>query len=233
MRQMPPLIMSLAILLTLPLASACSQVPYPTTYEFSTQKKMQAAGHWHVLAKDIAATIATKVQKGTPLYVSKTNKVPACVFLGNFLEEELLANGFEVNVKETPGSLPVVLDAKVLEHADRYLRTPPGLLTALTSGIWVARDIALYGSEGGAIAMSIGTAAGMDLLDGAVTGPLSKQEVLISVKVLSNDQVLMSSNNLYYINSKESWHYDSSPYTASSANLVQPLETKKISISGN
>jgi len=217
---------------TVILVTACSQVPYPTTYEFSTQKKMQAAEHWHVLAKDIASTIASKVQKGTSLYVYKDNKAPVYSFLGSFLEEELLNNGFDVSTKQKPGTLPVLIDAKVLEHSDRYLRNPPGLITALTSGIWVARDIALYGSEGGAIALSLGTAAGIDLLDGSITGPLSRHEVLISVKVISNDQILMSSNSLYYINSKESWHYDGSPYTAANVNSAQPLPTKQMSISG-
>ena len=65
-----------------PLLVGCAQVPKPSAYSFSYQKKMQAAHHWELLARDVAKGVALEyaglvdggvyVEPGTGVFGSTT-----------------------------------------------------------------------------------------------------------------------------------------------------------------
>lgn len=214
------------------LTACMSQVPYPTTYTISTQQKMQAAYHWQVLSNDLAEVIKLKIDKKQPLFVERKSKEPFAIFLSDFLEQSLINEGYKLTSSHSPGALPITLQAKVIEHSDRYLRTPPGMLTALASGVWVAREMIIAAPVAGTAGATVGVAAALDALDGMDAGPLSRMEVVVSMKILKGDQILMSENNIYYINEEESWQYDARPYTQDNFSGAEPtvLQTKKMSI---
>lgn len=213
------------------MAGCMSQVPYPTTYPMTLQNKMQAADHWRVLASDISQSITTKLNTDSSFYINRDSEEPFEKFLADFLEQQLIEKGYTLTTMKGVGTLPIDIDARVLEHSDRYMMHPPGTLTALTSSVWVARDIALYGSTGGAAAATIAGAAALDYASGLYTGPLSHKEVIVSVKIIEDQKILLANNSIYYINEAESWHYDSSPYTQNRQSK-HDLKSKSMTISG-
>lgn len=184
---------------------ACSQVPYPTTYGVSTQNKMQAATHWQILAKDTADKIAQKFPIGSKLFIEKINEEPFYPYFINFLEQELIKNKYVIVSHQTPESLPIFIQAKVLEHGERFIDVYPGLIPSVVGG----------------------TVSFLGYIGGSSTGPLSKHEVLISIKIIKNAQTLLSENNIYYINDNEVWQYDSIPDTAEAS-----IPYKKMKVTG-
>jgi hypothetical protein len=51
---------------------SCSPAPQPMGHPFSHQKKLEAAHHWEILAKDFALQIATTL-KQAPLILNKSD----------------------------------------------------------------------------------------------------------------------------------------------------------------
>lgn len=206
-------------------ANGCkSQVPYPTTYDFSTQHKMQAAYHWRILANDVAQQIDEQLAVNiSSVYVERNNDfIPFENLFYDMLVEELTLLGIAVYDEQMIESPTIKYKARVLEHSDRYIRHPPGLFTALTGGVWVARELALYGSIEGLAFSTLGAAAAVDVLDGYSTGSLSKKEVIVNVSVLDRGAYVFSSNNIYYINENDYWHYDPDPFVRKSgANIAR------------
>ena len=68
----------LAILISACILCSCSNVPKPTKYPISFQKKMQATHHWDVLATDIAKevklTLRDREALGQQIYLEPNDK---------------------------------------------------------------------------------------------------------------------------------------------------------------
>lgn len=221
----------LSFLLISVVACTTSQVPYPTAYDLSKQKKMQAADHWRVMAKDIASVIEARLDKAEVVSISRKNDEPIYAFFANFLEQELINDGYSVNMSETPGVTVVVMEARVLEHNGRDFRSTFGMFDVLKIPLIIVRDFAIGVQESSIADSSIGSLGGTGVLD-TKTGSLPVREVLITVKGVKNNQLMLSANNLYYINEAESWQYDSSPYTFGNAKASRSMQTKKMAVTG-
>gem|GEM_PF-5210771 len=197
-----------------PLTASCmSQTPYPMTYSFSTQNKMQAVEHWRTLAKDVSKALSAKIGRDKPLYIANDRKEPVYVFTLNFLQEELMNAGFTIAQREAPGVLKITIFSKVIEHNEKTMETVPGFFSALGTGIWVA-------------------VAGANVVEDSQK-PHFTREVLITLKVWDGVQLTASLNNVYYINGDESWQYDASPYVAGANDVKRTVQPKTMVVTGD
>lgn len=213
-----------------------SQTPKPATYDFSEQKKMQSAGHWDILAEDVAGQIRIMLEdRGyvtQPVYVQPPCGAPLGPCEVHFetpfgegfydlLLTHLVNQGLKVSAEEY-GSLIVTNKLQVIWHnEDRRTRAlKPGMLTkiaALASGwAWVIRDAVDHvGWDGGASAAVAGaavTAAGIyDIASGTFAKGVPHSEVIITTSIRDFDRYLMRKSDIYYINDADYWHYKMAP----------------------
>ena len=201
------------LLAPLALGACASQVPMPATYPISYQQKMQAAHHWNVLASDVVSQMSESV--GTlnrAIYVAEAN-APTDFNQGfrNLLQTELLANGYTVTRAPVGNAVTLEYDVQAITHNDRgYIRSTPGLYTALAGGVLVLNNLAHHQHllTGGAALLGAGVAADV------VTGhhvKLPNTEVIINTSIVDGDRYVVRQSGIYYINDADLAHYH---YTA-------------------
>lgn len=75
-------------------ATPYSEAPLATNFPTTKQEKMQAAAHWNVIAKDVAAQISLKLAEQRPLHVAQpTGKSAFERAFANQLISSLVADG--------------------------------------------------------------------------------------------------------------------------------------------
>ncbi len=204
--------MLIALLL---LPTGCARVPEPATYDYSAQQKMQASHHWDVLAADLANEINTALILGdhlmAPVYVRETcgNEDQPCeparttVFNEAFrdlLITHLVRLGVPTATTPARGTITVHYKAQpVYHHAQRMRTIKPGLLTSLSAAVIVLRNAPW---EVAAIAL----AGGLDALNAAYAS-LDRFEVVVTTSMVVNERYLYRNTSIYFINTKDSWHY--------------------------
>jgi hypothetical protein len=216
------------VILCLGLGACMSQVPVPTTYPVTFQKKMQAAHHWDVLATDVAnrlhdTLIGTGEQQGRPvsLYVQQPryNSEFGSAF-HNLLITHLLERGFFMSESPMEG-LPVSYDIQVVTHNDRgFIRPPPGFFTALTSSVLVLRSV---GDNNPATATMLG-AVGLDVATGFLTDQPSS-EIIVTTSVMNGDRYVARLRDIYYVSDNNVSQYVAAkpaPVTTRMMEIVGP-----------
>jgi len=216
-----PGVVVIAALITL---SGCmTQTPVPVTYPYSTQQKMQAAHHWDILARDVAAqtqqTLTHVGRQGQPVYVDFVNS-PYGEGFRDFLMTRLVNSGLIILSEKREASLIVRYKAQLLYHnEDRWTRLPPGFITTsasvLAGGVMVLRDAFEYGSSSTqaatVIGVGIGAATIIDALSGRFTKGLPHSEVILTTSLIDGDVYLMRKTDIYYINDVDFSHYLTRP----------------------
>ncbi|HDQ41698.1 MAG TPA: hypothetical protein ENN39_11820 [Desulfonatronum sp.] len=222
-------ILALHLVLGLALCAGCSrpspkveyiprptlaQVPVPTAYPLATQQKMQAMGHWEVLAEDIARKVHEVLEKRVverqfPVYVAPSGSTPFAKSFHTLLITRLV--GKNIIVSNTfEDALILSFDLDMIRHADRITRTGRGLYKAL------APDVYLYLQPHGFIDLDaqsawenelILQAAEMNVDAGVYTYFLPRVEVMITSTLLYGDTYLMRDSSIYYINDADWWQY--------------------------
>jgi len=191
----------------------CSQVPYPISYPFDHQEKMQAAKHWDILAKEISKQVKIACKKipqlkNKPIYIKPLdNKTP----FGSTFHKLLLSNLIKKNLKvsnKTDDSIILEYQTNVIKHGLRHVSDPPVLLSALGLGIIVADGVKT--DDLWPLALPAGIIG--DGVRGASTGGIPNKEVVITNTLIYNDQIYESWSDLFYINSSDYWHYDTQPF---------------------
>ena len=194
-----------------------SQAPIATAFPTSQQKKMQAAAHWEVLAANEALKIS-KVWKGntSSLYLVPTGSLPFDRAFQDIFTSQLIQNG--LSLKNSPvGASQIHYKTQVIKQKDRdTVRPPIGTLTMLAAGITVATQAVNHWSNPATVLIPV--AVGADLLAGNVISQ-SNSEVIITTQIIDNTNILYSSSNIYYINAKDSVHYQK----LSSSSVTIPL----------
>lgn len=194
------------------LLCGCSQVPKPTSYEFTSQKKIQAASHWNVLAEDIGKGVLNVISRGAKSNPSiafvLNNNSPFCRSFRSFLGTYFVNSGIEI--KET-GNADYQLDWSVqaIKHEGKRISSDrfPGtniLVAVLGYGVYKIFD---SGSAGAGI---VGGGVALDALYelhkiNKVTLP--KNEVLINVSLIESNKYKYRSSNVYYLNDLDLNHY--------------------------
>ena len=194
-----------------------SKVPKPTSYDFSTQQKMQAAHHWNILAHDVASQIEKKLHHKygntkKALYVYEKSDVPFTDSFYDLLISSLIDRGVRVTT-EKQDAFKVKYDVQLIHHsADNTQRPWPGINTAATSTI--AGGIAVSRNISGGVAAGLASASGfilggaaLDASYGYMNVKLPRNEVLVTTTVVHDTTIAFKKTDLYYINDKDFWHY--------------------------
>lgn len=221
----PPMVpMLLGALLTTACATQTLDVPRADNYPVSSQKKARAVHHWDVLADDVAGRIAEKLQPrhtGQPLYVQAAGDSAFMQGFRKLLINQLVARGMEVSTQPA-GALQVKLDAQLVRHNSQAGNSVQLKATSLAAGIAVIRDLTFQHTATAYTLIGLGAAAGLDAanlaLNGSASGGPTRTEVLVTTTVEAAQRYLVSTSDVYYIESE-----DASLYKAQ-----DPLHTWKV-----
>jgi hypothetical protein len=185
--------------------SCRSQIPVAETYPATGQKKMQAAHHWDVLANDVAGRVEDVLDErddlsGVPLDVEPAGEGVFHEVFAELLKSRLVSRGLPVAARPE-GAMALASEVRLVRHNSRFQRPPPGLLTAVGTGIAVARDVT---------AEWLYAAAGLGLLADVGVGYLttaSDVEVVISSSLVHRNRYVMHTSDVYYINEPDADQY--------------------------
>ncbi len=197
------------------LVFGCSYIPNPAPYEYSEQKKMQAAQHWNTLAEDVANKINNELIRNdflnASVYVKETcgNDAEPCdqnetsQFNEGFrdlLVTQLVNFGIPTNTEINRDVIVVDYKVQVVHHSSDRVPVPPtGAITTLTSVIAVLRDAPKE-------LIAIALAGTLDIYK-AVSTMHSNYEVIITSSMVSKNIYIFRSSDIYYINDSDFWHY--------------------------
>ncbi|BBO92644.1 hypothetical protein [Desulfosarcina ovata] len=234
-----------------------SQAPIPAYYRLTTQRQMQAAEHWMLLARDVAEQVHAKTQNYNICEASKTIYVSpsgATVFkkaLHDLLITEFVKLGICVSNNEH-ADLVLNYDLQVIEHTRRIIKTRQGVFKSLAPGFYVKRDTPLsgpsryhrtyyhnrheyrshpeyYNNYYWESPEHEVKSAELYTEAGAYTLELPKNEILFTVSLLDGNRYIFRHSSSYYINDLESWHYRiDSAQPNSSIDSAQPNSSTKI-----
>ena len=190
----------------------CSEVPKPTSHEFTTQKKIQASSHWNVLAKDIGADILNVIRQentsNPSIAFSPNNTSPFCRAFRSFLGTYFVNSGIDIKEMESAdyqldGSVQVIKHEGERVSSDRF----PGkniLFAMLGYGVYKLVDNASVGAG------IIGGVAALDLIQEFYKIDeidLPKNEILINISLATSNNYKYRSSNVYYLNDLDIKHY--------------------------
>jgi hypothetical protein len=189
----------------------------PTTHSWDTQRKMQAARHWEILADDLAGQVKKCIKrrddlKWMPVYVVPGESSPFEEIFHGLLMSELMDRGLAVSQTDE-NALTMKYSAQLLEHSDRYYQKFPMKFTALGAGIVVARNFDLVDAwmdrQQTEHLLAWGTAAGAlaDVAMSHYAGAPSHNEVIITTTLTLNDALYLHQSDIYYINDPDAGHY--------------------------
>lgn len=207
---------------------ACTtlDVPKADNYPVSSQKKARAVQHWDVLAEDVAARVAAKLQAAdataTPVYVAP---LPDTSF-GQGFRSLLLARLADKGLRLTaqPGGMQLEYEAQLIEHGAALPSNLPLPATTLAGGIVVARDLLHYEhtvASGILGALAIGGAidAASWVRQGSAAGGPTRTELLISTALRQGETYLARTADIYYIEGADASLYRPAPPPAAATSL--------------
>lgn len=201
---------SASFLLSL-LGGCAAPVPVAENFPVSYQKVARTARHWDVIATDVvtqtANTLATTQRlQGRPILVVPTtrNTTFDAVF-NDFLITQMVDRGIPVSVCPVGGTgmiqdpdLKVKYHARIVRHAEAP-QYRPGLLTALATGVFVAR--AIDESDISRDARGLVGIAATGLID-AASGYMAlatRTEVVVTTTIEEGNRFIMRRSDIYYI----------------------------------
>lgn len=108
---------------------------------------------------------------GRALYVQAEdgNHTPFDRAFRNFIVTDMVERGLPVSDKPD-NAVTVLYETQIVKHNSDRPDYKPGLFTALTGGVMVARNVSNW-SSGAQIAGALGTAAAADVLVGKMASP--------------------------------------------------------------
>ncbi len=197
------------------LLAGCNSIPNPGFYEYSDQKKMQAAHHWNVLAQDVANKINNELIRSdflnAAVYVKKTCGSDAAPCeesetshfnegFRDLLVTQLVGYGIPTKTEVDRDVLVVDYKVQIIVHGQDRIPVPrTGVITGLTTTISVLRNAP---SE----LLAITLAGAYDFYN-TVSTLNSNSEVIITTSMVSKKEYIFRSSDIYYINDSEFWHY--------------------------
>ncbi len=185
-------------------AGCASQVPVAQTYPVSYQKKAKASHHWDVLASDVVAQTEASLAKndylnGRLLYVMPAQeKTTFNKAFGNFLVSQLVNRGLPVSPSRE-GAVTVQYETQLVQHNSERPNYSPGMLTTLTAGVLVARDIALYAPTEAQMLGGLALVGLADLGFGHLAGGPTKTELIVTTSITADGRFVMRKSDIYYL----------------------------------
>ena len=188
-------------------ASACatpySETPLATNFATSKQHKLQAASHWSLISRDVAARLSASLPKDAPVFVNQASEQTA--FERAFTTQLLTAlvqAGHPV-MKSPEGALRIGLDTQAIPFsADRMQNRDFGSATALGAGVWAVYDLVEYASNGAGKAAMLGLVA-LDankwLQSEFASGETPQHEIIITTTVSDANRYIARDSSVYYV----------------------------------
>lgn len=220
-------------------ATPYSEAPIATNMPTFSQYKIQAAGQWNVIAKDLANTIEGKLRNGTAcaaapdpctaIYVKEP--VPKTEFgraFQNTFISALVNQG--ANISTVPGTpVEAVIDIQAVKFdAERPQYRDFGAATLLVSGVWAVREIGAGAVGAGAVA----AAAGLDATKWArsefASGPTPKSEIIITISFVRSGQFIARTSNVYYVADEDLALYQYKPVATRNFEVVGDCGDRKL-----
>jgi len=215
---------------------SCSYTPKPISHQFSTQKKIQAAEHWEILAKDFAKQIASsaQIQGVSPSIYVQDNDVSdfGRAFRG-YLITELF--GLGCNIAYVPdGALNARWSVKKIYHkAERKASAFPATRTitsALGYGIYK-----IFDSSSPVVSSLLVTAGSIDLLDNmdlinkgmggfSVTNNVPHTEIILGFTLSKEGKIFSRKTQAYYVNQEDFNHYANIVDHAGQKSSLKPVK---------
>lgn len=208
------------IAVALATAGCASQVPVAQTYPVSYQKKAKASHHWDVLAADVVSQTEASLEKnnyldGRALYVVPSEeKTTFNRAFANFLTSQLVNRGLPVSTARE-GAVTVQYDTQLVKHNSDRPNYSPGMLTMLTAGVLVARDVALHAAEESLYLGGMAVIGAADLGFGHIAGGPTKTEVIVTTSITANGRYLMRKSDIYYLEDADASLFIEAPAKAS------------------
>lgn len=204
------------------LAGCQSQLPMASSYPMAAQHKMQAAEHWNILAADVADRIREAIDDRVELKllaidVDTDQSGPFHEVFQNLLKSELVFRGLQV-ADQQENQLEVKYKVQVIRHGERYQRPPPGLLTALGSGLSVMRDHLTVKANYAAAPLGLLADIGVGYLNFH-----SNHEVVVTTELIWKNRYVVHCSDIYYINDPDYKHYGDPISTEAEVPMPDPM----------
>ncbi len=214
----------LVTLLSLLVLAGCTHRPIPVaaSYPATAQRKMQAAHHWDVLANDVAKRIKKTLELTFPDAAVKPSlvvklkkeqeKIPFAKAFSTLLKTKLVQQGSVVMTHAAQydnKTLNVEYEMQVVHHKDRRLTYfPPGLMTALSAGVWMVAQAQDRWKYPGLATLPFAVAADINSAVEYYLPGETNTEVLISSSITMGQQYIFGDARIYYINDGDYDHYE-------------------------
>lgn len=196
-----------------------SQIPVPSAYRLSSQQTMQAVYHWKLLADDIAEQIQDRLayqdeESREPIYVVPLGVTPFEKAFRELLITGLVENSLSIS-KDDHEALLLDVNIQLVRHDRNLTETSSGVYKALAPGLFVRRDIALFGPDGRIkeIEQDISNTE-INVEAGMFSKGAPETEILITASLIRNDAFVLRKSSIYYISEGEWRHYRRKPSSA-------------------
>lgn len=210
---------------------SCSHAPQVVGQQFSHQKKIEAAHHWEILAKDFSKQLAlylennpiNKIGTGYSVEGASVSDHPYIYIQTNdrsvfgrafrqSLVNELTGLGYPIAYSPDEALTLRWSVQKIHYDATRRMNTVPGTYTALAAlGYGVYK---LYG-ETSAFGATIATGAILDLMDQGGEYIFEKKapnsEINLAISISKSGILLARQSSVYYVNSEDADQYVNIP----------------------
>ena len=205
---------TLYFILASSIMGCASQTPEPMSHFYDAQKKLQSAGHWNVLAKDMANKVAGHLKEknltGHPIFLARN---ASHISFNRAFNEFLISHLFNAGVDITgnanaPDTLVLSYSTQLLDHHDpKYTKPPSGVLSFISQSIWARSDWAATENPwlGGLPLLGIGL--GEELVGGMYwnnqrywdENNVPNSELIINVSLQLNDKYVLRKVAIYYV----------------------------------
>jgi len=180
----------------------CAQVPKPSTYSLTYQRKMQAAHHWDLLAKDVAQRVVA--EQGTlgkgGVYVTPGKGVFGSAY-SSLVMTELANSGVELAAKPD-GAAVLGVEVQLVQYRAKW----PDRANRMHPGFWTGVSMIVRFADNMTWNMLIPGGVVLDLVDGSKT-TLTKNEIVVTTSLEKDGRYLMRQANIYYVNDADRGQY--------------------------
>lgn len=127
----------------------CAQIPPVSSYEYSTQHKMQAVHHWDVLAEEVVAKLVEKSLADRTIDVVRSNNTDFEIAFEDLLITRMVDAGIDVR-QNTSHSLELRFDIQLVNHKGRGVapKTHVGNSNATYTNTEAVINVSLMDGEG-------------------------------------------------------------------------------------
>lgn len=211
----PSALLILGLALSALALAGCANRPTATGFLPSAQQKLQSAGHWQVVADDVASAVSAYLEKQGPAGAAKP---PISLIMqtgdgtafgdafADSLRTSFVRRGHPVALRPRDGTVTVGIDTAVIRHqpGGRTAWTTPGPVTMLAAGAAVGAWM-LDSFPWGATAVPLGLGADAVLAKPSETDT----ELLLTVSIERDGFHVFRSAAVYYIDGRDSGMYES------------------------